>query len=277
MRDLEQLARAQVHVAHLGVFEPREHERDGRGVDDRADLRQLAGLRSSAAGHSVTSRLSAALSRSSSLTANADQLLHVVAVLPEHALGAQPVRGFDHARDEVGDRAGQQLLAEVPPARPAHVLVADDADHAARDPDRRVQHRADADRTADSSRENSAVRGSSVGIVRREAALLGERAEVARDVSRQDHGARSSGGRASARTGPRTRSACSSRPAARRLRARRSSSWTASSRHLLVRRGDVASRQRLRVDEAREQLPVAAQPLLDMLLTSGLRHRRGPR
>ena len=119
------------------------------------------------------------------LAAQADQLLNMVAVLPENTFGAQSIGRFDHASDEVRHGPREQLLVEPPLPHATHVLVAHDPDHAARDPDRCVEHGADAERTQVTFRETRGAR-ILVRIVHGETALLGDGREVARHVPLQD-------------------------------------------------------------------------------------------
>ena len=157
-RHLEHRRRPPVGQQHLAVGDPGQHHRDRREVDQRAQvglaLLQLAG-------------------------ALRDLALERVALDAQRVLGLVPGRGLQHQRHEVRERAGEQLLVQLPAPRPAGVLVADDAHHLAAQEHGRVEHRRDAERHQVALAE---LAGALVGarVVGADRALALQRREVAR-------------------------------------------------------------------------------------------------
>ena len=130
-----------------------------------------------------------------------------------------PRSGLQHHRDEVRERAGEQLLVQLPAPRPAGVLVTDDADHLAAQEHRRVEHRRDAERLEVALAKFAGAR---VGarVVGADGALALQRLEVARARRRRGCERRCCAAAATARRDRCIRSPRRCRPGARRWRAR---------------------------------------------------------
>ncbi len=117
---------------------------------------------------------------------DARQLVDVVAILTQRALGAQPIRSFDHARHEVRHRPGQQLFVELPATRTTDMLVTHDANHSTADPNRCVEHGADTERQQVRLRE---LGGCRIGrrVVGSDATILSQSSKVCRHRLGGDH------------------------------------------------------------------------------------------
>ena len=114
-----------------------------------------------------------------------DLRLQRVPLDAQRVLALVPGGGLQHQGDEVRERAGQQLLVQLPAAGLPRVLVTDDARHLAPQEHRGVEHRGDAQRL-EVGRGEFAGAFVGQGVVGADRPFLLQRLEIARHIGRPD-------------------------------------------------------------------------------------------